>query len=187
MSWTLLELLVRERGRTVSKHDVMTTLWPDDTATEYAMSRAVRRLREALGDDARNPRYLRTVHRAGFQWLAPTHVAVPSGHIAGDEGHGDDVAGRVQTRFVGRREELDTLTAEAAVALGGRRRWVAVEGDLGVGKTTLLQRFVGDSADAWWVATVSCVETRSGAEPYGPVLTAIDRLAARRPDIVVAR
>ncbi len=65
---------------------------------------------------------------------------------------------------------------------GGGWRWREISA---WEKRTLLQRFVGDSADAWWVATVSCVESRSGAEPYGPVLTAIDRLAARRPDIVV--
>ena len=173
-TWRLLEFMVGQSGQVVSKREILTKLWPDQVASEYALSRTVRRLREALGDDARSPRFLRTIHGVGFQWLAAGRShGLPTPRVAGIES------------FVGRTAQIELLAAAAASATRGRRQIVAIDGDLGTGKTTLAEEFIEHHATGWWIARGRCSETRSSPEPFGPILQAIDRLAECAPHTVV--
>lgn len=63
----LLCALVRAGGRTVSKDTLFDTVWTGVTVNEDALSRAVWKLRQALGDDARNPTYVETVSKRGYR------------------------------------------------------------------------------------------------------------------------
>jgi Tol biopolymer transport system component/DNA-binding winged helix-turn-helix (wHTH) protein len=65
-AFDLLELLVRERPRALSKPTLQAALWPDAFVVEANLSNLVAELRAALGDDARQPRYLRTVYGRGY-------------------------------------------------------------------------------------------------------------------------
>lgn len=63
----VLLLLLHEPGRLVSRHELCSTLWPQDTYIEFddGLNHAIRRLREALGDTAQLPRFIETVPRRG--------------------------------------------------------------------------------------------------------------------------
>ena len=65
-------MLVRERGQVVSRDDLRRELWSDDTFVDFELSlnAAVRRLREALGDSATNPRFIQTLPRRGYRFIA---------------------------------------------------------------------------------------------------------------------
>jgi transcriptional regulator HilA, main transcriptional regulator of SPI1 len=65
----LLHLLVRRRLDAVSKQDIFVEVWSDVVVTDGALSQAVRTLRRALGDDSREPRFIRTVARHGYQFV----------------------------------------------------------------------------------------------------------------------
>jgi DNA-binding winged helix-turn-helix (wHTH) protein len=65
-AFRLLEVLLERRPKALSKADLCDTLWPDTFVVEANLANLVRELREALGDDARKPRYLRTVHGFGY-------------------------------------------------------------------------------------------------------------------------
>jgi DNA-binding winged helix-turn-helix (wHTH) protein len=65
----LLHLLVRRRLDAVSKHDIFAEIWSDVVVTDGALSQAVRTLRRALDDDSREPRFIRTVARHGYQFV----------------------------------------------------------------------------------------------------------------------
>jgi eukaryotic-like serine/threonine-protein kinase len=69
----LLCLLLEKSGGIVSKEDVRERLWPGNTFVEFdaSLSVAVGKLRDALGDDAENPRFIETVPRRGYRFLAP--------------------------------------------------------------------------------------------------------------------
>jgi transcriptional regulator HilA, main transcriptional regulator of SPI1 len=67
----LLHLLVRRRLDAVSKHDIFAEIWSDVVVTDGALSQAVRTLRRALVDDSREPRFIRTVARHGYQFVWP--------------------------------------------------------------------------------------------------------------------
>jgi DNA-binding winged helix-turn-helix (wHTH) protein len=65
----LLHLLIRRRLDAVSKQDIFADVWTDVVVTDGALSQAVRTLRRALGDDPREPRFIRTVARHGYQFV----------------------------------------------------------------------------------------------------------------------
>jgi DNA-binding winged helix-turn-helix (wHTH) protein len=62
----LLRLLVESRPRALTKKELLERLWPATYVSETSLATLIREVRDALGDDARNPRYVRTVHRFGY-------------------------------------------------------------------------------------------------------------------------
>ncbi len=69
-AFELLELLVRERPKALSKAKIHEKLWPKVFVSDASLSNLVAELRAALGDDAHKPRILRTVHRFGYAFVA---------------------------------------------------------------------------------------------------------------------
>jgi DNA-binding winged helix-turn-helix (wHTH) protein len=65
----LLLLLVVRRHDAVSKQAIFENVWSDVVVSDGALSRAVRTLRRTLGDDSREPRFIRTVSRHGYQFV----------------------------------------------------------------------------------------------------------------------
>ena len=66
----LLIYLIAHRDRLVTRDELMSTVWGDTVISEAALSKAVARLRKALGDDPADPRYLETVHSQGYRFVA---------------------------------------------------------------------------------------------------------------------
>jgi DNA-binding winged helix-turn-helix (wHTH) protein len=65
-AFRLLELLLESHPNAVSKSDLQDALWPKTYVSERSLARLVTVLRERIGDDARNPKFLRTVHGFGY-------------------------------------------------------------------------------------------------------------------------
>ncbi|MEO1369989.1 MAG: transcriptional regulator, partial [Acidobacteriota bacterium] len=66
----LLELLAGRPGELVTKEEVTASLWPDVVVGEDALPRCLSKLRRALGDDAKAPRYVETVPKRGYRLVA---------------------------------------------------------------------------------------------------------------------
>jgi DNA-binding winged helix-turn-helix (wHTH) protein len=64
----LLLLLVERAGQIVSREEIRNRLWPQNTFVEFdkSLGVAVLKVREALGDDASNPRFIETIPRRGY-------------------------------------------------------------------------------------------------------------------------
>jgi DNA-binding winged helix-turn-helix (wHTH) protein len=71
-AYELLELLVRSRGRAVSKREIRGRLWPDTVVGDASLTVLVGELRKALGDDAAAPRFVRTAFGFGYALAAET-------------------------------------------------------------------------------------------------------------------
>lgn len=69
-AFELLAALVEGRPRALSKNELLGRLWPDDFASESNLAGLVVEIRRTIGDDAREPRYLRTVHGYGYAFSA---------------------------------------------------------------------------------------------------------------------
>ncbi|HEY2396609.1 MAG TPA: winged helix-turn-helix domain-containing protein [Rudaea sp.] len=69
----LLCLLLEREGRPVSRRDMHHALWPryDWDSFERNLNTAVRKLRRAIGDDAREPRLVETLRASGYRWIGP--------------------------------------------------------------------------------------------------------------------
>jgi TolB-like protein/Tfp pilus assembly protein PilF len=66
----LLIYLISNRGRLVTREELMDTVWGDTVISESALTKAVARLRRALGDDSATHRYLETVRSQGYRFVA---------------------------------------------------------------------------------------------------------------------
>ena len=69
----ILVLLLRRNGRVVSREDLREELWPGGTFVDFdhSINTAMQKLRRALNDSALNPRFVRTVPRRGYRFIAP--------------------------------------------------------------------------------------------------------------------
>jgi DNA-binding winged helix-turn-helix (wHTH) protein/tetratricopeptide (TPR) repeat protein len=67
----LLLFLAARPSVLVSKDELFKALWPDVAVTDNALTQAVSELRQALGDDPANPKYVQTVARRGYRFISP--------------------------------------------------------------------------------------------------------------------
>ena len=69
----ILVSLISKRGGVVTREELQRSLWPSDTFVdfEHSVNTAIMRLRDALGDSAENPRFIETVPRYGYRFIAP--------------------------------------------------------------------------------------------------------------------
>jgi cholera toxin transcriptional activator len=76
----ILSMLLDQPGEILTREAICSELWPDGTFVdfEHGLNSAINRLREALGDKASNPRFVETLARRGYRWLAPVERVVPS-------------------------------------------------------------------------------------------------------------
>ena len=75
-SAAVLEALLASAGRLVTRDDLRERLWPNGTIVDFdhGLANAVRRLRDAIEDSASTPRYIETLPRRGYRFIAPVEV-----------------------------------------------------------------------------------------------------------------
>jgi len=73
----ILSMLLERPGQVVTREELQRKLWSADTFVDFdhSLNAAIRRLRDALGDSAENPRYVETVARRGYRFLTPVNGA----------------------------------------------------------------------------------------------------------------
>jgi DNA-binding winged helix-turn-helix (wHTH) protein/tetratricopeptide (TPR) repeat protein len=172
----VLWLLATHAGEVVTKERLFATVWADTTVGDEVLTSCLRTLRRALGDDALRPRYVATVHRLGYRFVAPTRTGSAPTPLAAAEPRARE---RGASGIVGRDDELRRLHALFARAAAGERQIAFVTGEAGIGKTALVDTFRAE-LDAAEAVGGQCVEQYGAAEAYLPVLEALGRLC-RRP------
>jgi DNA-binding winged helix-turn-helix (wHTH) protein len=77
----ILALLLERPGELVTRDDLRSKLWSADTFVDFdhSLNTAVNKLREALGDVASNPRFVQTVARRGYRFIAPVQESIKPG------------------------------------------------------------------------------------------------------------
>src|ERR1035438_9812011 len=77
----LLILLVREKGRLISREEIIERLWGKNLYfdTDNSINTAIRKIRNALGDDAGNPQYVETVLGKGYRFRGQAVVSTVVG------------------------------------------------------------------------------------------------------------
>jgi cholera toxin transcriptional activator len=77
----VLVMLLERPGELLTREEISRELWPDGTFVDYehGVNSAVNRIREALGDTAGNPRFVETLARRGYRFVAPVERIVPNG------------------------------------------------------------------------------------------------------------
>ncbi len=122
-AYELLQALMAGRPKVLSKLELYQRLWPGTAVTESSLSTVVAELRDALGDSARNPRYIRTVYGYGYAFVAKTTLteatepqeprALTTLHLRGNGRHYNLGPG---THIVGRQPEAAVAIDNPAVS-----------------------------------------------------------------------
>jgi DNA-binding winged helix-turn-helix (wHTH) protein len=82
-AFLLLEILIRDSPKAVSKESIHQQIWPATFVSDANLPNLVAELRAALGDDAKKPRIVRTVQRFGYAFRAKTRAAPEKAATAG--------------------------------------------------------------------------------------------------------
>jgi DNA-binding winged helix-turn-helix (wHTH) protein/WD40 repeat protein len=168
-AYELLALLLSRRPNALSKAQIRSVLWPGTFVSESALARLVTQLRAACGDDAQNPRFIRTVHGFGYAFCGEASESGDGRPAVAGEGE-RGAAGAAcpypglspfveedAERFFGREGEVEALCQKVR-----RQELLALIGPSGVGKTSFLRAGLIPRRPAGWGA-VACTP---GSHPF---------------------
>jgi len=130
----LLELLLDAKPRALTKDEVHKALWGDTFVSDATLTSLVAELRAAIGDDARSPRFIRTIHGFGYSFFGDVNVET-TGHssenlpttcrlIVGDR----EIALSVGEYVLGRSGDASILVDEAGVSRHHARLTIGAQG-----------------------------------------------------------
>jgi DNA-binding winged helix-turn-helix (wHTH) protein len=181
-AFAVLARLVAAPDQLVTKEDLLASVWPATAVTEAVLTTAVREIRVAVGDRARTPSFIETVHGRGYRFIAPVAEDADRLKRAPSPTPAETVP------LVGRQAEWDRLEGWFSAVRNGVRHIGFIAGDAGIGKTTLVDAFVAGIAvrNGIRVSRGQCIEQYGAGEAYLPILEAVGRLA-RGADPLVER
>jgi DNA-binding winged helix-turn-helix (wHTH) protein len=91
----VLALLLERAGNVVTREELQQKLWPSDTFVDFdhSLNTAINKVREALGDSASSPRYVETLARRGYRFIAPVQSEAPAktSALSADERSSPDI------------------------------------------------------------------------------------------------
>jgi DNA-binding winged helix-turn-helix (wHTH) protein/tetratricopeptide (TPR) repeat protein len=177
--FSLLCALARQPDALLTKDALLDAVWGHRFVTESVLKTAISDLRTALGDDAREPRFIKTVPRRGYRFIAATATATLPPHAPA---MGALTSSSASPSFIGRADAMARLGRAWSQACGGQRAVVWVAGEPGIGKTALVEHFVA-SLGTVTMARGQCVEHYGSGEPYLPVLEALAELCRNDADL----
>jgi predicted ATPase/DNA-binding winged helix-turn-helix (wHTH) protein len=126
----VLRVLIEERDRVVTKEELLQRVWGHTFVTESALTSRIKSARQAIGDDGKSQRLIRTVHGRGYQFIGAAIEPVQDRAL--DERGMSHGLPRFGTTLVGREADVAAVTK----LLSGSRL-LTVVGPGGVGKTRL--------------------------------------------------
>jgi DNA-binding winged helix-turn-helix (wHTH) protein/tetratricopeptide (TPR) repeat protein len=173
----LLLHLARNRQRAVPSSELAATLWADRVVSETSLKEAVNLARRAVGDAAGAQAVVATLRGHGYRFVAAINElsTPPDGAAAGESPH-----------FVGRARELELLRSLAGEVGHGTARIVLLEGEAGIGKTTLIRRFANSAAASGFAVVRGHSDSDCGAPSYWTWIQVLRELLPR-PEIATVR
>jgi DNA-binding winged helix-turn-helix (wHTH) protein/tetratricopeptide (TPR) repeat protein len=116
----ILAILLEQPGQVVTREQLRERLWPEDTFVDFdhSLNTAVKKLRQALNDEANKPRFIETLPKRGYRYVGP---AIESGLAAG--GPRGDESGSIADEDTGRPEATAVTTAETGPSAGIRPKY----------------------------------------------------------------
>ncbi|HTJ29678.1 MAG TPA: AAA family ATPase [Acidobacteriaceae bacterium] len=193
--FAVLRYLVENPGRLITHDELLDKLWPETYVQPQVLRTYMLELRKVLGDDPQQPRFIQTLPKRGYRFVAevtereeaPGRVTVRKDSRTEKQDDAKAVIAAVSKdceeppSIVDREVELAALRVEFAAVVSGQRRVVFVTGEAGIGKTALIDVFSYGcevSSAGVCVARGQCVEGFGGREEYYPVMEALSQLCA---------
>ncbi|WNF45283.1 AAA family ATPase [Pseudomonas sp. SG20056] len=159
----LLCELARQPGRLLSKDALLDAVWGHRHVSESVLKTTISGIRQALGDDPRQPRFIETASRLGYRFIGAAELAS-------------------EVELIGREPALHRLR-QAWRRCGQTRQLVWLSGEAGIGKTRLLEAFANTGFDGLHVQG-QCIEHFGEGEPYLPWLELLTELCRRDEQVL---
>ncbi len=176
--FAVLRYLVEHAGRLITHDELLEVLWPETYVQPQVLRTYMLELRKALGDEAGQPRFIQTLPKRGYCFVAPVTECADGRRSASANSMQKEEARAIA--IVGREEELTLLETRMQQSATGQRRTVFITGEAGIGKTALVDAFSQHSAFApqACIARGQCVEGVGRTEEYYPVVEALGQLCS---------
>ncbi len=171
--FAVLRYLVDNPGRLITHDELLDALWPETFVQPQVLRTYMLELRKILGDDAGQPRFIQTLPKRGYCFVAP----VTEGSAQRGRSKPVPVPAVELPRLVGRDRELARLNAELPRVASGERSIVFLSGEAGIGKTALTDALARQADESMAVARGQCVPGLE-RELFYPVLEALSGLCA---------
>jgi predicted ATPase len=156
--FAILRYLVENPGRLITHDELLDALWPETYVQPQVLRTYMLELRKILGDDVDSPRFIQTIPKRGYSFVARV---TESAEAKNGFSHATEHTPRVaqDPAFIDRSDEMRRLHAALDAASAGQRQVVCVSGGAGIGKTALVDAFLRESASpSIAVAQGHCVE-----------------------------
>ena len=172
--FALLRYMVEHPGRLVAQDELKKAIWPSTFVGEGVLRLYLREVRAALGDDAESPRFIETIARRGYRFIA---------EVKRSDDADDDLAPPDQSALaaaakipppVGRDGELARLRSAFLKASTGQRQVMLLSGEAGIGKSTVLEAFIAHASSR---RSAGRTRTMRGASRRERALSTGDRRA----------
>jgi predicted ATPase len=165
--FAVLRYLVEHPQRLVTHDELLEALWPETYVQPQVLRTYVLELRKLLGDDPAAPKYIETVPKRGYRFLASPAQ--------------ENIAGADQPILLGRDSEVAALHAQLDRARKTERPTFFLTGEAGIGKTALIDAFchrVCSENAPVRIARGQSIEGFGGKEAFYPVREALNSLCS---------
>src|SRR5215510_870159 len=171
-AFAVLCYLVEHRGRLLSQNELLDAAWRNLEVQPEILKKYILEIRKALGDDADAPTYIETLPRLGYRFIAEVHESAALLR--------NGAASAALPPMLGRDPERAALRERLEQAAAGRGGVLCLSGGTGTGKTALAEEFLleAEARGAARVMRGRCSEHVAAAEPYHPILEALEGLPA---------
>lgn len=166
-AFDVLIFLCARAPHLANKDELLDGVWRRSHISEGVIKNTIQELRRALGDDPKAPRFIETVHRRGYRFIADLRDASSA------EPHQPVATGAI---IVGRDETLTKLKSLLDDMLRGRTVTVFVSGGPGIGKTALIRTFLRQVGSRAVCVQGQCADQYGRGEPYLPLLESVSQL-----------
>ena len=130
-AYSVLAYLVEHAGSLVRHDELLEAVWPDVIVEPQAVRKHVLAVRSALGDGPKSSKYIETVPKLGYRFVAPIREVVSVRPVVPTQGARSKLPPQLE-RMIGRDDDVAALRAELL-----RERFVTLVGPGGMGKTTV--------------------------------------------------
>jgi len=181
-TFTVLRCMLEHPGRLITKESLLDSVWHGTHVSDVVLRSCIQEIREALRDDPAAPKFIETVHRRGYRFIAPLSTQLVRSSESGVRSQQNfQLTPNPQhpaPTLVGREEELRQLYRWLDKTLNGERQTIFITGEPGVGKTTVMEAFLKGvpSQESFWIGYGQCLAHYGAGEAYMPVLEALGRL-----------
>lgn len=171
-TFEVLRHLVKHTRQLVTKTELLDVVWADRFVGDNVLKVSIRELRKALGDNPKTPRFIETHHRRGYRFIGNIKM------VGGPRRPAPPRPPEPPEQLIGRYVELSRLRASLRRARAGEHQIVLITGEQGIGKSTLIDAFIGQATRnaLLRIARGQCQEVHGQSEAYMPILEALERL-----------